>query len=71
MGRPRWILALTLAVAVTACERDTFDWEQRENFKFSRCSPVASRSSRNVTQNVKPFGVAGKGRVRRRYLEHW
>lgn len=36
MGRLRWILALTLAVAVTACERDTFDWEQRENFKLQK-----------------------------------
>jgi ribosome-associated toxin RatA of RatAB toxin-antitoxin module len=36
MGRTCWILALALAAAVAACERDTFDWEQFENFTLHK-----------------------------------
>lgn len=36
MSRRRWIVALALVVASAACERDTFDWDQFENFTLQK-----------------------------------
>lgn len=36
MSRRCWILAFALFAAVAACERDTFDWDQFENFMLQK-----------------------------------
>jgi len=49
MGRQRWILALGLAAAITACGGDSFDWEQSENFTLQKTAEEQPDGSVKMT----------------------
>jgi len=49
MGRSGWIVALALAAVVVACESDTFNWEQSENFAITKTAEEQPDGSVKMT----------------------